>query len=194
MMGVPHGPFAGRRCTNPVLIAKGEKHVQRPDRAFPFRENITKMGRQRYRAVHGRGEERYAGGDATQLSARGSDMDAHIGRRILERRLTLGLTLHRFAQLIGVSYQQAGKYERGLNRVSAGRLHDIALVLKVPMSWFFERVPAAGSEPEISMRQPLLLELMRNFVAISNQSHQEALSEMARALAPPSRNDAGGER
>jgi transcriptional regulator with XRE-family HTH domain len=144
-------------------------------------------------AVQEHEEETHADDEAGQGAARGNDMDRHVGSRILERRLTLGLTLQQFAKLIGVSYQQAGKYERGLNRISAGRLHDIAAVLKVPMSWFFERMAPHGGPREASMRQPMLLELLRNFVAINNQSHQEALSEMARALAEPANKEPGGE-
>jgi transcriptional regulator with XRE-family HTH domain len=175
--------------------------TKRPEKLFapaqrPFQndKNTTKMGTQGIRSVQGHDDEEIVGDEGSLPSARGTDMDRHVGSRILERRLTLGLTLQQFAQLIGVSYQQAGKYERGLNRISAGRLHDIAQVLKVPMSWFFERMTPGGNSQDLSMRQPMLLELMRNFVAINNQRHQEALSEMARALAQSNNKDAGGER
>jgi len=49
----------------------------------------------------------------------------------------LGLTQQQLADLIGVTYQQAHKYERGINRVSAGRLFEIAQVLSVPVGYFF---------------------------------------------------------
>ena len=52
--------------------------------------------------------------------------DDHIGGRIRERRIMLGLTQQQLAEMIGVTYQQAHKYERGINRVSAGRLFEIA--------------------------------------------------------------------
>jgi transcriptional regulator with XRE-family HTH domain len=57
---------------------------------------------------------------------------------VRERRLSAGLSQQQLAQMIGVAYQQAHKYERGLNRISAGRLYQIAAVLRVPISWFFE--------------------------------------------------------
>jgi len=53
-------------------------------------------------------------------------IDDHVGARIRERRIMLGLTQQQLAELIGVTYQQAHKYERGINRVSAGRLFEIA--------------------------------------------------------------------
>jgi transcriptional regulator with XRE-family HTH domain len=56
-------------------------------------------------------------------------IDDHVGRRIRERRILLGLTQGELAEMIGVTYQQAHKYEHGINRVSAGRLFEIARVL-----------------------------------------------------------------
>jgi transcriptional regulator with XRE-family HTH domain len=95
----------------------------------------------------------------------------------------LGLSQQQLAQMIGVTYQQAHKYERGLNRISAGRLFEIAQVLAVPVSWFFEGLEREGTPAEMSPRQRMCLELARNFALIDNEKHQEALSQMARALA-----------
>lgn len=116
-------------------------------------------------------------------SARASAADRHVGARIRERRIMLGLSQQQLAQMIGVTYQQAHKYERGLNRISAGRLYEIAQVLSVPVSWFFEGLEPDGTLAELTPRQRMCLELARNFAAIDNQKHQEALSQMARALA-----------
>jgi len=118
--------------------------------------------------------------------ARASIADHHAGARIRERRVMLGLSQQQLAQMIGVTYQQAHKYERGLNRISAGRLYEIALVLNVPVSWFFEGLDTEAPAVELSHRQRMCLELARNFAAIDNHKHQEALSQMARALAAQS--------
>jgi len=112
--------------------------------------------------------------------------DRHVGARIRERRLMLGLSQQQLASMIGVTYQQAHKYERGLNRISAGRLFEIALVLGVPVSWFFEGLQETGTSQPLGVRQRMCLELARNFSLISNEKHQEALSQMARALAAQS--------
>ncbi len=109
--------------------------------------------------------------------------DRHVGMRIRERRIMLGLSQQQLAVMIGVTYQQAHKYERGLNRISAGRLYDIAQVLNVPISWFFEGMDTEAASGEMSPRQRMCLELARNFALIENLKHQEALSQMARALA-----------
>jgi transcriptional regulator with XRE-family HTH domain len=63
---------------------------------------------------------------AKAMRGRSTTADDHIGGRIRERRIMLGLTQHQLTEMIGVTYQQAHKYERGINRVSAGRLFEIA--------------------------------------------------------------------
>ncbi|WP_439598484.1 helix-turn-helix domain-containing protein [Falsiroseomonas sp.] len=117
---------------------------------------------------------------------RASAADRHVGARIRERRVMMGLSQQQLAKLIGVTYQQAHKYERGLNRISAGRLFEIGQVLGVPVSWFFEGLTSDSVGPEASPRQRMCLELARNFALIDNEKHQEALSQMARALAAQS--------
>lgn len=113
---------------------------------------------------------------------RANDTDRHVGARIRERRIMLGLSQQQMADLIGVTYQQAHKYERGINRISAGRLYEIAQVLGVPVSYFFEGLDSQRA-PDLTARQRMCLELARNFSAINNERHQEALSQLARALA-----------
>jgi transcriptional regulator with XRE-family HTH domain len=130
--------------------------------------------------------------DATEApetsSERAKQADRHVGARIRERRLMLGLSQQQLAGMIGVTYQQAHKYERGLNRISAGRLFEIGTVLRVPVAWFFEGLDQERQEPQMGNRQRMGLELARNFALIDNEKHQEALSQMARALAAQSQN------
>lgn len=122
------------------------------------------------------------------------DVDRYVGTRVRERRIMLGLTQQQLADLIGVTYQQAHKYERGINRISAGRLYGIAKALGVPVSFFFDGVED-GSQGDLNPRQRLCLEVARNFAMIPDQRHQEALSRLARALAetPPQTEDEGAE-
>ena len=114
--------------------------------------------------------------------SRTQDIDHHVGARVRERRIMLGFTQQQLADLIGVTYQQAHKYERGINRISAGRLYEVAHVLSVPINYFFDGL---DGEPvrAISARERMCLELARNFAQIPNEKHQEALSQLARALA-----------
>lgn len=113
---------------------------------------------------------------------RASSVDKFVGQRIRDRRVMLGLSQQQMADMIGVTYQQAHKYERGINRISAGRLYEISRALNVPITFFFEGLEGVEDE-HASQRQRMCLELARNFASISNQKHQEALSQLARALA-----------
>jgi transcriptional regulator with XRE-family HTH domain len=122
-------------------------------------------------------------GDKEPQTQRATEADRHVGQRIRERRVMLGLSQQQLAQLIGVTYQQAHKYECGLNRISAGRLFEIAQALGVPIAWFFVGLVEGSGPQEASPRQRLCLEMVRNFALIENEAHQEALSQMARALA-----------
>jgi transcriptional regulator with XRE-family HTH domain len=118
---------------------------------------------------------------------RAQDTDRHVGSRIRERRIMLGLTQHQMAELIGVTYQQAHKYEKGINRVAAGRLYHIAQALGVEVGYFFEGL-ARDNGVKARPQQRLLLELGRRVIDIPERKHQDAVCSLARALAEP---DAG---
>jgi transcriptional regulator with XRE-family HTH domain len=113
---------------------------------------------------------------------RASDIDRYVGVRIRERRIMLGLSQQQMADMIGVTYQQAHKYERGINRISAGRLFEISQVLSVPIGYFYEGIEAQKGT-DLSARQRMCLELARNFSQIGNERYQDAISQLARALA-----------
>src|SRR3979411_100866 len=89
-------------------------------------------------------------------------VDDHAGPRIRERRIMLGLTQQQLAEMIGVTYQQAHKYERGINRVSAGRLFEIARALSAPLTYFYQGIGGEGPK-QTTPPQRMLLETARNF-------------------------------
>ena len=113
---------------------------------------------------------------------KGDKVDFYVGRRIRERRLMLGLCQTDLAARIGVTYQQAHKYERGVNRVSAGRLSIIAKALNTEPAWFFEGYESSPSNAGVPKRQRQLLELMRNFELMQDPKQQQAICAMARVL------------
>src|ERR671917_1679839 len=92
-------------------------------------------------------------GGGAKPGQRANAADRHVGARIRERRVMMGLSQQQLARMVGVTYQQAHKYERGLNRISAGRLFEIAQVLGVGVSWFFEGLSADSEHHEVSPRQ-----------------------------------------
>ena len=92
------------------------------------------------------------------------------------------------AELIGVTYQQAHKYEKGINRVAAGRLYSIAEALGVEIGYFFEGLQLGGGFVPPPCRR-MLLDLARNFLNIPNAGHREAVARLARALAEGENGD-----
>lgn len=72
------------------------------------------------------------------MSKSASEIDAHVGQRIRQRREALGISQGRLGRHLGLTFSQVQKYEKGSNRVGAGRLFQIAAYLKVPTSYFFD--------------------------------------------------------
>ncbi len=68
----------------------------------------------------------------------GDDIDLHLGKRLRRRRRLLGLTQQQVAEGVGIRFQQIQKYECGANRISAARLWQLAQVLEVPVSYFYD--------------------------------------------------------
>ncbi|MBP0466544.1 helix-turn-helix transcriptional regulator [Roseomonas sp. PWR1] len=73
-------------------------------------------------------------------------VDTHVGARIRLRRHLLGLSQTMLAKELGVTFQQLQKYERGLNRISASRLHDLGRALDTSISYFFHDMPSGIGE------------------------------------------------
>jgi transcriptional regulator with XRE-family HTH domain len=74
------------------------------------------------------------------------EIDVHLGRRLRRRRRLLGLTQQQLAGACGVRFQQIQKYECAANRMSAARLWQLAEVLQVPVSYFYEGLVEAQTE------------------------------------------------
>src|SRR5215510_2031529 len=72
-------------------------------------------------------------------------IDQHVGRRVRMRRLMLAMSQEKLAGALGLTFQQVQKYERGVNRIGAGRLQHLSHLLQVPVSFFFEGAPNASA-------------------------------------------------
>lgn len=70
-------------------------------------------------------------------------IDVHVGQRVRQRRTLLGYSQERLADALNLTFQQVQKYERGANRVGAGRLYELSHALDVPVNYFFEDLPDA---------------------------------------------------
>ena len=115
-------------------------------------------------------------------------VDVHVGKRIRHRRWMSGTTQQQLAEAVGIKFQQIQKYETGMNRVSASRLWDIANVLGVPVSFFFEGLEADGGTsqkvgdlPGDILTDKEALELLRSYYAIPEHQRRR-LFDLARVL------------
>jgi len=73
--------------------------------------------------------------------------DKHVGTRVRMRRLMLSMTQTELADALGITFQQVQKYEKGVNRISAGKLQQISTLLHAPIPFFFEGLPSASDRP-----------------------------------------------
>lgn len=71
-----------------------------------------------------------------------SSVDAHVGSRVRLRRMLIGMSQEKLGELLGLTFQQVQKYEKGANRIGASRLFDISTILGVPVSYFFDDLPS----------------------------------------------------
>jgi len=71
-------------------------------------------------------------------------IDKHVGSRVRMRRMMLSMSQEKLGNSLGLTFQQVQKYEKGTNRIGASRLQQIAHILQVPVSFFFEGAPTHG--------------------------------------------------
>jgi transcriptional regulator with XRE-family HTH domain len=131
-----------------------------------------------------------------------SGIDRVVGQRIRWRRRELKLTQERLGELLELTFQQVQKYEKGVNRVSAGRLYEIAGVLGVPISYFFDGAEEFlgaeqaeyvedEDEPHAPVMTPEMLELISAFQKIEDLSLRKSLLNTVRAAASAFDNRSG---
>lgn len=77
------------------------------------------------------------------MTKRPNPIDVHVGSRVRLRRLLLGMSQEKLGEQLNLTFQQVQKYEKGVNRIGASRLHQISTILEVPVSFFFEDMDEA---------------------------------------------------
>jgi len=115
-------------------------------------------------------------------------LDAAVGARIAARRMALGLSQTALGELIGVSCQQVQKYEGGQNRISASRLHHLALALGLPVEAFFPERPGETENPELSLMRSMAATpegraMADGFSRIEDRAVRQALTRLVEVLA-----------
>lgn len=138
------------------------------------------------------------GEDSPRGSRRANPMDVHVGTRVRLRRMILGMSQEKLGEYLGLTFQQVQKYEKGVNRIGASRLFDMAKVLGVPVQFFYDDAPAGvhGSAAVsgfaettndgyvvefLSTREGL--ELNKAFARISDLKVRRSVVDLVRSLA-----------
>ena len=118
-------------------------------------------------------------------------IDKKLGQRVRTRRLEIGMSQEKLAELLGVTFQQVQKYEKGVNRIAASRLHDIAASLDVPIAKFFEGLGGRASTGvaensrdyiDDALATPEGTELMSLFASIKSRKVRRQVVELVKAL------------
>lgn len=118
----------------------------------------------------------------------------HVGQRLRDRREALGISQGRLGRHLGLTFSQVQKYEKGSNRIGAGRLYQIAEILGVPASYFFDGItaeaPANGSATPSSAGPDEVRQLTSAFGAIGESSTRASVLALVRSLADEDRGRA----
>ncbi len=138
-------------------------------------------------------------GEVAEKSARKANpIDAHVGSRVRLRRMLLGMSQEKLAEKLGLTFQQVQKYEKGINRVGASRLFELAQLLGVGVEFFYEDAPAmAGSVLAVPgfadrsgenyivdfLNSREGLELNRAFMRITDPKVRRSVIELVKSIA-----------
>jgi transcriptional regulator with XRE-family HTH domain len=137
------------------------------------------------------------------MSDKPNPIDVHVGRRLRLRRTLMGMSQERLGQLLGLTFQQIQKYERGVNRIGSSRLYELGQILNVPISFFFDDMAQEGGAShllapglaedaadfafedarELQLDKRETLELVRAYNRIPDPGVRKRLFELAKALA-----------
>jgi transcriptional regulator with XRE-family HTH domain len=121
-------------------------------------------------------------------------IDVHVGSRIRMRRQLISMSQEKLGELLGITFQQVQKYEKGSNRISASRLFYTAKILGVPVQSFFEDLP--NTEEGEGMREPKKddesvmtslmntegIQLAKAFRDADNATKRKLIATLARAI------------
>jgi len=127
------------------------------------------------------------------VAKRPQSVDVEVGRRVRERRLRSRMSQSELAQSIGVTFQQVQKYEKGTNRIGAGRLSQIAKALDVPIASFFspaspdEALPSISSPQDTDEISAVMatrdgVELVRAFAAVQDAATRRQIVALVQAI------------
>ncbi|MEZ5892391.1 MAG: helix-turn-helix transcriptional regulator [Parvularculaceae bacterium] len=120
-------------------------------------------------------------------------IDVHVGSRVKLRRMILGMSQETLGKSLGLTFQQIQKYEKGVNRIGASRIYEMAQLLDVPVQFFYDeygetpnRPDGAAEEPNPVMElvsSPEGVQLCRYFAAIKDPQVKKRVIDLVRSIA-----------
>jgi transcriptional regulator with XRE-family HTH domain len=131
-------------------------------------------------------------------------IDAQVGSRVRLRRMLLRMSQEKLGEVLGLTYQQVQKYERGINRIGAGRLYQVAGVLGVPVGYFYEDVPGQKREdamPANGQSTPPIVEFFSSddglhlalaFMRVREPKVRKRVVDLVKSLADGVEEERGG--
>ena len=128
--------------------------------------------------------------------------DRYVGNRVRMRRMMIGMSQTSLGDALGITFQQVQKEEKGINRIGAGRLQQMAHILQVPVAFFFDGAPAISGVPAAKEGKmdlagspdlvgaffslPYANELAESYVAISHNVDRRVVADVAGTIAKKS--------
>jgi transcriptional regulator with XRE-family HTH domain len=137
-------------------------------------------------------------GEPERNSRKANPMDVHVGGRVRLRRMLLGMSQEKLGEQLGLTFQQVQKYEKGVNRIGASRLFELAKVLGVPVQFFYDEASSGAmgtmSSPGFAERvsdnyvvdflaSREGLELNKAFSRITDPKVRKAICDLVKSLA-----------
>jgi transcriptional regulator with XRE-family HTH domain len=119
-------------------------------------------------------------------------IDVQVGNRVRIRRMLIGMSQERLGDLLGLTFQQVQKYEKGVNRIGAGRLFEMSRILNVPVDFFYEGVNAAPAHPGEEGQGPPVMEFVSSgegmqlslaFMKIKDAKVRKRVLDLVKSLA-----------
>lgn len=145
------------------------------------------------------------GDEGERNARRANTMDTQIGSRVRLRRMLLGMSQEKLGEHLGLTFQQVQKYEKGINRIGASRLYELAQVLGVPVQFFYDDAPAQAQAglalvsgfaetPSETYAVDFLgsregLELNKAFARITDPRVRRSIVELVRSIAGDTSSD-----
>ena len=103
-------------------------------------------------------------------------VDVHVGKRVRERRVSLGMSQAKLGEYLGLTFQQIQKYEKGTNRISASKLWALSHFFKVSVEWFFEGLEETSQKQNDVMARLEARQLARYYLACPQPTKKRLLA------------------